>query len=317
MMPAQRDKHHKDAYSGLKKYSIGFVVKGREVQDEPYKEAYTSDQTGDKGTIEVIPIEYAVFHTGQLKPGGIKDKLSGLKKMFGISNTSPSHTIKARWLKLDDGPLAFAPMVNPGEYVQLYRFADSDVIFWTNLGHEPDLRRKDVYVWSASNINPDKDKGKDYNQREIMSEKNSHHWGVDTRNGNIFLKTVKNDGEKVAYDFIFNLKKGFFRLLDTWKNLIYTTDKHILIKHEGGMIEIKNKVVNIHGVDTVNIWSAKDVNIKTGKVNIKCDSCTVKSPKTKITGDVEIGGNLKVGGNITDTRGDLTNFSTTDGASRK
>ena len=36
----------------------------------------------------------------------------------------------------------------------------------------------------------------------------------------------------------------------------------------------------------------------------------------KVNGDVEITGNLKVGGNITDSKGDLTNFTTTDGAKR-
>ncbi len=71
-----------------------------------------------------------------------------------------------------------------------------------------------------------------------------------------------------------------------------------------------------------------------GSVNVVCDSASVQAGSISITattshsGDVTIDGNISVsgtadfggsittGGTVTDSRGDLSNFTTTDGASR-
>jgi len=54
------------------------------------------------------------------------------------------------------------------------------------------------------------------------------------------------------------------------------------------------------------------ISLHIGDVDFWCDGneIEIKASKIKITGDV------KIEGNITDSKGDLTNFRTTDGASR-
>jgi len=65
------------------------------------------------------------------------------------------------------------------------------------------------------------------------------------------------------------------------------------------------------------------VSLHIGGIDISIDgvTITVKSDAAitgniSIKGDVSIDGNLTLTGNVTDSRGDLTNFNTTDGAQR-
>ena len=50
-------------------------------------------------------------------------------------------------------------------------------------------------------------------------------------------------------------------------------------------------------------------------INIVCKSATVQAD-VSIDGTLSVSGNITTGGTVTDTKGDLTNFSTTDGAGR-
>ena len=57
-----------------------------------------------------------------------------------------------------------------------------------------------------------------------------------------------------------------------------------------------------------------DVSIDGSKATIKSD--IEITGDLKLTGDLSIDGNIETTGTVTDTRGDLTNFETTDGAQR-
>jgi len=68
----------------------------------------------------------------------------------------------------------------------------------------------------------------------------------------------------------------------------------------------------------------KAIMLHIGSIDIKVDGeeVEIKAKKYKFTGDFELKGNLAVDGqisttkNVIDSRGDLTNFKTTDGAKR-
>jgi phage baseplate assembly protein gpV len=57
-----------------------------------------------------------------------------------------------------------------------------------------------------------------------------------------------------------------------------------------------------------------DVTIDGASIVLKSDAEVTGS--VKIIGDLEVDGNITTSGTVTDTKGDLTNFSTTDGAQR-
>jgi len=57
-----------------------------------------------------------------------------------------------------------------------------------------------------------------------------------------------------------------------------------------------------------------DIVIDGATIVLKCDGDITGN--IKITGDLTVDGNITTTGTVTDSRGDLTNFTTTDGAAR-
>jgi phage baseplate assembly protein gpV len=61
----------------------------------------------------------------------------------------------------------------------------------------------------------------------------------------------------------------------------------------------------------------KPVTLHIGGIDITIDgSKAVVKSDVEITGNVKVDGDIELTGTVTDSRGDLTNFQTTDGASR-
>ncbi len=70
------------------------------------------------------------------------------------------------------------------------------------------------------------------------------------------------------------------------------------------------KTIKVDASGSVSVVAAGPVYITCTNATIAADTVTIDAAVTDITGD------LSVGGGIMDARGDLTNFSTTDGAER-
>jgi len=86
--------------------------------------------------------------------------------------------------------------------------------------------------------------------------------------------------------------------------IFYDTKDKVLTVDAANAITVKCKSATLYA-DTVDI-SATTSHI--GNVSI--------DGSLDVSGDVSSGGNVVTAGTVTDSRGDLTNFSTTDGASR-
>jgi len=66
---------------------------------------------------------------------------------------------------------------------------------------------------------------------------------------------------------------------------------------------------------TLEIDAVKNIAVTCKNATVKADNLTIMASTTH-NGDVSLNGNLKVSGSVTDKKGSLTNFSTTDGAGR-
>lgn len=75
-------------------------------------------------------------------------------------------------------------------------------------------------------------------------------------------------------------------------------------------IDTAAKTIKIDASGSASVVAAGPVSITCANATIAADTVTIDAAVTDITGD------LSVGGGITDALGDLTNFSTTDGAGR-
>jgi len=94
-------------------------------------------------------------------------------------------------------------------------------------------------------------------------------------------------------------------------------------------ISLVEKIISYYGKEKVHIGSDKEIHMEVGGVGIKIiegkvyiqEECFILGD-AHISGSLDVGGSadirssLSVGGTITDVRGDLTNFKTTDKSSR-
>ena len=95
----------------------------------------------------------------------------------------------------------------------------------------------------------------------------------------------------------------------------YSDTKEVTTYADGTTIsyDVKTKVLNI---DAVNVITVSCKNATVVADNIDITASTAHKGNVAIDGTLNVTGNIATGGTVTDTRGDLTNFSTTDGAAR-
>jgi len=95
-----------------------------------------------------------------------------------------------------------------------------------------------------------------------------------------------------------------------------SSDVREVFEYEDGTkiyYDTKTKTLSVDAVGTVNIICKK--------ATVTADSAEINAPTTingnlSVTGEVSAGGSIKTGGTVTDAKGNLSNFTTTDGSGR-
>jgi hypothetical protein len=166
----------------------------------------------------------------------------------------------AKWHAGSSGNRMTAPDVQPGETVQIYRFADTDRYYWDTQMREPELRRQEHVVHAYCNLK---------SGTKAFDASTSYWTEVDTKNKKVRLHTAKNDGEPFGYDVIFDTKKGTVTLKDTDGNTIYLESKTGTIK-----VTAQSHVIATSNGNTMHInGSSGDISISAkSKVNISAGS---------------------------------------------
>lgn len=265
--------------------------------------------------IEAIPHEQNPLYDGELTDDTEQIETKGTDKDdAGFSATlDTTASLKAKWLSFTDTNRLTPPDVRRGEEIVLWQFGDTDQYWWTTLHQDKKLRRLETVIYGFSN-----------NSKEnIENAHDSMYWlEISTHKKVVRFHTSKNDGEPFTYDIQIDTKKGNITIEDDDGNYIFldSKERHIKLRNkDDSYVEMNKKIINMHSIDEINLTTkrytlkasesikeeTKTYESKSTKYTHQTNDATIKSPKTRITGKLNVGGNttlesnLHVGGNQT------------------
>ncbi len=265
--------------------------------------------------IEAIPHEQNPLYDGELTDDTEQIETKGTDKDdAGFSATlDTTASLKAKWLSFTDTNRLTPPDVRRGEEIVLWQFGDTDQYWWTTLHQDRKLRRLETVIYGFSN-----------NSKEnIENAHDSMYWlEISTHKKVVRFHTAKNDGEPFTYDIQIDTKKGNITIEDDDGNYIFldSKERHIKLRNkDDSYVEMNKKIINMNAVDEINLTTkrytlkasesikeeTKTYESKSTKYTHQTKDATIKSPKTRITGKLNVGGNttlesnLHVGGNQT------------------
>ncbi len=214
-----------------------------------------ADSVENSYYIRVIPIEQQGFIHGEIEDGSNVDNVKGKDSQGNEWETSYTTTnaLTAKWISRDSNRRT-PPSIHKGERVQLYKYADSDDVFWEDNGQDTRNRttEREVKVWSNK---PKRD-------GEELSAKNAYFLEVDTNTGLVTFKTNKSNGEPFSYTFQLQTKKGIFVVEDDVGNSIAidSSKKEVILENQSkSFIQLLDKDITINATDNLNIKVGKNM----------------------------------------------------------
>lgn len=250
--------------------------------------------------LEVYIPEIAGYADGEITADKEIVEVSGVDA-FGNSYSvkcASSNSIKASWIPFGSNRKT-APDVRRGERVVIYRYADTDMFYWSETGLDEHLRRLETVIYTFSNT-------KDETVKELTPD-NSWYVEFSTHKKMITLKTNKNDGEQVEYGFQFNINSGKVLLADDLGN-------YFELDSFNRVLTLKNADESVLALDKTNILmsSSNSIVFKTKDYKLDCTTSTVNAKTatltantygitaiTTIKGNTDITGAFKVTGGVT------------------
>lgn len=200
--------------------------------------------------IEAVPVETVPNLSGEITDheGKLPAKVPSVDgsdaKDLDLSTTT---SVQAEWLPWGQTNRVTAPDVRRGEWVLLFKYADADVIYWTEFKAEHILRRLETVTWIFSN---------EREENKPLTEDNVYMVTVSTHDKHITISTTKSDGEPFAYRLQLNTKEGFFTLEDDDGNYFFLNSKerHLKLRNKDeSFIELNKRVINITSQDEINL----------------------------------------------------------------
>lgn len=280
--------------SELKMFSLGMVLK---------------DKEADSWEIEAKPIESNGFSSGTVDTEATPKEATGTNA-YGETYSDSVQAVSgiiAKWYP--DAPnRTSAPDVHMGETVELWRYADSDQIYWRSTGQGAEKRTTETIIVAASN-KPKADKVK-------LDATNSYFMEMCTRTKKVTLKTSKSNGEAFAYTVQINTADSAVIIEDDAGNLIQLDSETNTIT----FISAAESSVEINENITFNTQGTFDVTAK-GGINMNTDGAYSINAKSnyKVTASTYVvdSSNMKASGGAMDIIGGLTNNGTNVGSSHK
>lgn len=235
--------------SGLHSHSFGYVVD--DIKDGTHY-------------IYVYPIEEIPNIDGDMitpEPSKVDNKTNDDGDESIIINRDIK--LRAKWLPFGNYNRLTAPSVCRGEMVLLFKYGNSENLFWIPLYTELNLRKKErvIYVYS--------------NKRKIEDEfniDNYYYISIDTVDKIIRLHTSKNDGEVTTYDIEINGKDGTLIITDGKDNEIVlnsvddklhlTTNKEVVINTKNYTLNTEEMVNNVSKNKKESIGDKYDITLK-------------------------------------------------------
>lgn len=266
----------------------------------PYSHGYAvaNKEPGSK-FLMVLPAEHFSAIDGEVNSVVSKAETQGKDPNGKVYTTSsnPSNGISAEWLPFGTNRLT-APDIRRKERVLLYRFADTDKYYWTELGLDDHLRKLETVIY-VFNADPETS-----STNEIDINK-CYFLEISTRTRQVTFQTSKANGEPFRYVTQFDTASGHFGLADDAGNFIELDSKNTELRvknRDGSYFELTKKIISAYAPDVLNLTAANTMNLKTQTLNIEVGSVTNwKSPTINITGNINHKGDTVQQGSLTNT----------------
>jgi hypothetical protein len=265
--------------------------------------------------VEFYPSERLPMEDGDVN--ATKDISAVVKDLKGNSNTSSGERkskLTAVWIPGGADGRQTPPDVQPGEMLEIWRFADSERYFWKTYKNNPTLRRLEHVVYAYSNLTAFGVK---------MSAESSYGYCFSTLNKLMSIWTSKSDGEAFKYDFQFDTKNSKFKVGDDVDNLfaINSSEDEVYLQNSpGSYLKLHEQKMTGYASNQVTMLSdgtiellAPNVNIggsggvstvSQGTVSTKAQGYSVETPIAEFSDKIHVGGDgqfdadVSVGGTL-------------------
>jgi hypothetical protein len=270
--------------SVLKLYSLGRASQNKE---------YGSNQ------LRIYPYEIRPVMDGETASQAQKVEVKGVDS---VGNEYQDHIvsstdIEATWLPIGEPNKMFAPDINRGGEVIIFRYADSNKYFWVPGGISPNNanRTAETAVWAfAAHNDPDAPIAPDGSNAYVLK--------VDPRNKSISIVTSIVNGEKTGFNMALDTASGTWQLttLEGDAMLIDMVNKRVaLLNSAKTMFELKGQHQNLKvpGNATDSIKGNWTVEVG-GNALVKAGTATVQATEITLDGEVSCTKGLKVAGAV-------------------
>lgn len=241
--------------SGLKWYSLGIVVKTKE----------------DGTDIALVsPIEHLSMTETGLIGDSKTERNNKLPDQDGVqkhSEVSSVNYVKATWRALGSSNRLSAPDIVANETVLLLKYGDVDEYFWTTIGNEPGLRRKEDVLYGICNIP---------GGFKVFDKTSSYWFQWSTKQKFVTLRTSVNDGEYTGYTVHIDTAVG---------NLSVSDDKgnNIVIDSVADKITLNTKHIELNGSETI-VLNSRSITTNSTDLAINASTSVVNSSDTTVNG---------------------------------
>ena len=165
----------------------------------------------DIDEIKVYPVEHlSMEEGGVLEEEPVEATMPDKDGIIKTTSTERKRWQEARWKSEGDDGRQSAPDVVAGETVQLYRYGNSETVYWNTIFRERSLRRLEHVVHAFSNLKEG---------REEFGLESSYGHTFSTKRKYIQIWTTKSDGEAFEYAFTIRTDESTVRLKDDINNM--------------------------------------------------------------------------------------------------
>lgn len=282
-----------DDLSKLKIYSIGIVAENKEVGQD---------------TCFIMPIEITPFVDGELTDEVVTVTEEGKDKnneQYTVT-VDTSAAVEAVWLRIYHTNRRTSPDVRKGERVLLYRYADSQDLYWDSMGMDDHLRKLETVAWTWSATEEE--------YQAVNSTEKDYRYSLElsTHKKLITLKTTKANEEPFAYTIQLDTGNGNFVITDDVGNYIQIDSMETImtfINKEKTMVELNKQDILMYAPRDLNCKVDRDMLIEVGRnLSMMVDGKTLLD--TKIESLFKVGGStIKLTPSAIDVNCDTLNFN--------
>lgn len=175
--------------------------------------------------------------------------------------------VTASWMPMGDRALN-APDVRKNERVMLYRYADSETLYWVPTNLDSHLRRLETFTLLFS-ADPNG------TSNEPRAPENSYALHISTHDKVVSFTTTSLNNEPFTYTIELDTENGSFTIIDNEENIIRLDSKEsqILLQNKDlTKVLLDKKNIEIYAPEYINVKADKDI-------DVECENFTLTANK--------------------------------------